>query len=85
MPGERMGGGGGDGDVKAVHKSGNSPDKTSVLGLRHALNVTWASVGSQGQGPKGGAQVRLRCGSVLVSPFSGNLLLRTIIKVLNFR
>ena len=55
MPVERMGGGDGDGGVKAVHKaSGNNPGKTSVLGLRHALNMTWASVGSQGQGPKGG-------------------------------
>lgn len=55
MPVERMGGGGGDGDVKAVHKSpGSNPDKTSALGLRHALSMTWASAGSQGQGPKGG-------------------------------
>lgn len=43
--------------VKARRKaSRNNPGKTSVPGLRHALNMTWAWVGSRGAP---GAQVRI--------------------------
>ena len=70
---------GGEVGVKAWHKaSGNSPGKTSSAGLRHALSMG----GLTGQDPN---ILRARVlMSVLMSPFSGNLLLRTIVEVPKF-
>ena len=56
--------------VKARRKaSRNNPGKTSVPGLRHALNMTWLGWGPVE--PQG-----LRCGSGPVCPLGGNLLTR---------
>ena len=70
---------GGEVGVKARHKaSGNSPGKTSSAGLRHAS----PQGGVSAAGPQ--TSLGLGCRSVLMSPISGNLLLRTIAEVPKF-
>ena len=65
--------------VKAWHKaSGNSPGKTSSAGLRDALSMGFSQARTQTSSGFG-------CRSVLMSPFSGNLLLITIVQVPKFR